>query len=135
MNRFLFAGAAAFLVLHGLIHLMGTAAYLKLGRVEALPYKTTLLGGAWHVGDAGIRVFGILWLVPAVGFVLCGIAIFAGWAWWPRLVGIMAAVSLVLTLLDWSVAYAGAIRTIPPPGPPTFTSSASPRGRLSQSAS
>jgi hypothetical protein len=109
MNRILFASGAAFLIVHGLIHLMGTTAYLKLGRIEALPYKTTLLGGAWDVGDTGIRVFGALWLVPALGFVLCGTAMLAGWAWWPLLVRIVAAVSLGLTLLDWSVAYAGAI--------------------------
>ncbi len=109
MNRILFVGAAAFLILHGLIHLMGTTAYLRLGRIEALPYKTTLFNGAWNVGDTGMRVFGALWLVPAVGFVLCGTAMLAGWAWWPPLVGIMAAVSLGLTVLDWRVTYAGAI--------------------------
>jgi len=109
MQKVLFAVAAAFLVLHGLIHLMGTTAYLKLGKIEALPYKTTLLGGSWNVGDGGIRAFGILWVIPAVGFFLAGVAMFAGWPWWPTLVGVMGVLSLVLTLFDWTVAYAGAV--------------------------
>ena len=34
---------------------------------------------------------------------------FAGWTWWPTLVGITSGLSLLLTVLDWGVAYAGAI--------------------------
>ncbi len=37
--------AAVILILHGLIHLMGTVTYMKLGTVQGLTYKTTLLGG------------------------------------------------------------------------------------------
>src|SRR5512143_1042510 len=109
MQKALFAAAALFLILHGLIHLMGTTAYLRLGRIEALPYKTTLLGGSWSIGDRGIRVFGVLWAIPALGFVVAGVAMLAGWTLWPALTGVMAVLSLVLTLLDWSVAYAGAV--------------------------
>jgi hypothetical protein len=109
MPKALFAAAALFLILHGLIHLMGTTAYLKLARIDALPYKTTLLSGSWSIGDRGIRAFGVLWVIPALGFAVAGVAMLAGWTWWPVLVGVMAALSLVLTLLDWSVAYAGAV--------------------------
>jgi hypothetical protein len=101
--------AAIVLALHGLIHLMGTAVYLKLANIEGLPYKTTLLGGHWDVGERGIRVFGALWAVAAVGFVVAAVALLAGWAWWqPALVGVVL-VSLVLTTLDWSNAFAGAL--------------------------
>jgi hypothetical protein len=62
--------ASIVLVLHGLIHLMGTAVYMKLGTVEGLKYKTTLLGGRWDLGAGGIWVFGALWAVAAVGFVV-----------------------------------------------------------------
>ncbi len=109
MHRILFMAAAVFLILHGLIHLLGTTAYWQLGKIAAVPYKTTLLGGAWDVGDTAILVFGALWLVPAVGFVVGGIAMLAGWPWWSPLVALMAAGSLGLTLLDWRVAYGGAI--------------------------
>lgn len=101
--------AAAVLILHGLVHLMGTAVYMKIGKVEGLPYKTTLLSGRWDLGESGIRVFGALWVVPALGFMLCGLGLLAGWPWaQPMAVG-LALLSLLLTLLDWNTAYAGAI--------------------------
>lgn len=107
MQTVLVAAAALFLAIHGLIHLLGTAAYMKLVEIEGLPYKTTLLGGRWELGERGIRVFGALWIVPAVGFVLAALALGLGWAWWQPLVVVAALLSLVLTALDWSEAYAG----------------------------
>jgi hypothetical protein len=109
MHRVLITGAAVLLILHGVIHLLGPMASWRLGKLEALPYKTTLLGGAWNVGDPGIRVFGGLRLVPALGFVGSGIALLAGGGWWSPVIVLMAVVCLGLTLLDWSVAYAGAV--------------------------
>jgi hypothetical protein len=104
--------AAIVLALHGLIHLMGTAVYMKLGTVQGLKYKTTLLGGRCDLGESGIRAFGALWAVAAIGFVVAAVALVAGWAWWqPALVGV-ALFSLVLTALDWSNAYAGMIINI-----------------------
>ena len=46
--------AAILLILHGLIHLIGTVVYTKLGTVKGLSYKTTLLGGRWDLGEGGI---------------------------------------------------------------------------------
>jgi hypothetical protein len=109
MHTALLVAAVAILAIHGLIHLMGTTVYMKLGKIEELPYKTTLVGGRWELGESGIRVFGALWVVPAVGFVLGALALAMGWDWWRPLVVGMALVSLILTVLDWGVAYAGAI--------------------------
>ena len=47
MLRIMLIVATIVLVLHGLIHLMGTAAYMKLAVIQQLPYKTTVLGGRW----------------------------------------------------------------------------------------
>lgn len=107
MPRLLTLATAALLAIHGLIHLMGTVVYMQWGTIEGLTYKTTLLFGAWPVGEVGMRVFGVLWLLPAVGFVACAVALIAGWTWWrPLLIGI-TLLSLGLTLLDWENAYAG----------------------------
>lgn len=95
------------LVLHGLIHLMGTTVYMKLGSVQGLSYKTTLLGGRWDLREDGIRVFGALWVLPAAGFVLAAIALWAGWSSWRAPLPSITALSLVLTVFDWSNAYAG----------------------------
>ena len=103
---------AAFLAAHGFILLIGTAVYMKLGKVAGLPYKTALLGGRWELGEGGMRVFGALWVVPALGFIVAAAALGFGWAWWkPLLLGV-ALLSLCLTVLDWSEAYAGAIVNI-----------------------
>ena len=107
MPRVLVVLATVILVLHGLIHLMGTAAYWKLTGVSGLPYKTTLLNGSWNVGDTGIRVFGVLWTVAAVGFVLSAVGLLARWTWWRSVLLPVTALSLVLTTLDWNVAFAG----------------------------
>jgi hypothetical protein len=101
--------AAVVLILHGLIHLIGTAVYVRRVEIKGLSYKTTLLGGRWDLGDAGIRVFGLLWILPAVGFVAVALALFAGWMWWKPVLAGVALVSLALTTLDWSSAFMGAI--------------------------
>jgi hypothetical protein len=107
MGKVLITVVAVVLFLHGLIHLMGTASYLKLAKVEGLAYKTTVLGGRWDLGAAGIAAFGVLWGVAALGFLIVALAFWSGWGWWqPALIGV-TLVSLALTALDWDVAYAG----------------------------
>jgi hypothetical protein len=95
--RFLVVIAAVVLIVHELIHLMWTAAYLKLTGVAGLPYKTTLLNGRWDVGDTGIRAFGVFWTVAAVGFVLSAVALLAQWTWWRSRLLPVTRLSLVLT--------------------------------------
>ena len=112
MLRLILIVATIVLVLHGLIHLMGTAAYLKLAVIQQLPYKTTVLGGRWDLGAGGIAVYGVLWAVAAVGFVVAALAFWFGWAGWqPLLLGV-TLLSLALTALDWDVAFAGVILNI-----------------------
>jgi len=109
MSRVLIIIGSIVLILHGLIHLLGPVVYMQLGAVEGFLYKTTLLGGAWDVGERGIWIFGALWIVPAVGFILAAVALLAGWSWWqPLLLGV-TLFSLALTVLDWRVAYAGVV--------------------------
>lgn len=54
-------------------------------------------------------MFGALWTVAAVGFIIAAVALLAGWGWWqPVLVGV-TLFSLVLTALDWNTAIVGVI--------------------------
>jgi hypothetical protein len=99
--------AAVVLAAHGLLHLIGTAAYLKLADVQGFPYKTTVLGGRWDLGEAGIGFFGVLWGVAAIGFVLAAIAFLMNLTWWRSVLLWVTLLSLVLTVLDSSDAYAG----------------------------
>ncbi|GAB4461754.1 MAG: hypothetical protein Kow0070_19840 [Anaerolineales bacterium] len=100
---------AILLILHGLIHLMGVVTYLKLGTVQGLTYKTALLNGRWDWGENGIRLYGALWGLAALGFVVAAIAMLTGAAWWRPLLGGVTFLSLALTALDWKDAFAGAI--------------------------
>lgn len=98
--------------LHGLIHLIGTAVYMKLAEIQEFTYKTTLLGGRWDLGDKGMRIFGALWIIPTIGFIAVSVALFTGGEWWRSVLLAVTLFSLVLTILDWSETYAGAIINI-----------------------
>jgi hypothetical protein len=100
---------AVVLGLHGVVHLLGTAVYLQLAEVAEFEYKTTVLGGAVDVGAAGMAVFGVLWVVASVGFVVGAGALVTGREGWRVLVVGVAVFSLVLTGLDYSVASAGVV--------------------------
>ena len=58
---------------------------------------------------SGIRIFGALWIVPAFGFVIAAVALWAGWESWRPVLLVTTLLSLALTSLDWRVAFAGAI--------------------------
>lgn len=109
MPKLILIMITAVLVLHGLIHLMGTSVYMKLAPIEGFVYKTTLLGGRWDLGAGGISLFGALWLVPALGFVVAAVGLWLGATWWQPLLLTVTLFSLVLTVLDWNIAFAGAV--------------------------
>lgn len=104
--------SAILLGLHGLIHMMGTAVYMKLTEIQGFSYKTTLLGGRWDIGEKGIRNFGALWIVPAVGFIVVAVALLGGREWYRLALVAVTLLSLVLTVLDWKIAYAGVVINI-----------------------
>ncbi len=109
MAHVVLLGGAAVMAAHGLIHLMGFVAYWPLAQIEELPYKTTLLDGRLAAGEAGMRLFGVLWLVATAGFVLGTGGFVAGAGWWRPVVAGTALLSLGICLLDWEVAFRGAI--------------------------
>jgi hypothetical protein len=104
MSPLLTSTAVAILWVHGLIHLMGAVVYMRLGSIEGLPYKT-VLAGRWDVGGAGAAAFGLLWALAAAGFVVSGAGLAAGADWWRPLTLGTAALSLVIALIDWPVAF------------------------------
>ena len=57
-------------------------------------------------------MFGALRVLPAIGFVAAAIAMLAGRTWWKELLAGIAVFSLVLTGLDWSNAFMGAITDV-----------------------
>lgn len=107
MVRVLTIVLAAVAGLHGLVHLLGFVAYWPLAQLQDLPYKTALLAGRLEVGAGGMRVFSLLWLLAAAGFVAGAVALAAGWAFWLPLMAVSALLSLVICILDWQAAFRG----------------------------
>jgi hypothetical protein len=105
----LVVASSILLFLHGLVHIMGTASYLKLAEIEQLPYKTTVLGGRWDLGSSGTTIFGICWALATAGFVIAGVALLGGWEWWRSATFGVTIFSLVLTTLDYQVAFVGIV--------------------------
>jgi hypothetical protein len=64
-----------FLIAHGVAHLVGFVTHWKIASIEDMPYKTTLLSGFFDVGDVGIRIVGILWLLTGLAFAMVGVGI------------------------------------------------------------
>ena len=83
---------------------------MKLGTVQGLTYKNTLLG--WNIGETGMLVYGVFWAVAAVGFIVVALAFLAGWEWWRPVLGGVTLFSLVLTALELKEAAAGSILNI-----------------------
>lgn len=86
---------------HAIAHLPGFIVYLRLAELKDMPYKTTILASSINVGDIGIRVFGVLWLIAALAFVASGVGAFTRLTWWQPIMLITAAFSLLLCILGW----------------------------------
>lgn len=79
---------------HGLNHLMGFAAYWPLAKISELPYKTSLLGGRWEVGAAGMRLFSVLWLLAALGLIASAVLLALKQKVWAPLMLVSVLLSL-----------------------------------------
>ena len=97
------------LILHGLIHLLGFIVYWRLAEVEGLAYGTRLLSGSLEVEEAGAWIFGLLWLVAAVGLVIAGVSVLLLRPWWRTLTTGVTLLSLMVTALGWPDAWFGVL--------------------------
>jgi hypothetical protein len=93
--------AAIFLILHGLIHLIGFLVPWGLVKIDSFKYGTTILAGKVDLGETGIRIVGLLWIVGAIGFVIAGIGLWMVLPWWFTLLMAVTLYSLVLCILGW----------------------------------
>jgi hypothetical protein len=98
---------AIVLVIHGFAHWVGFVVPWRIAKLEEAPYKTTLLGGRLDVGDAGIRMVGLLWLLAGISFFVSGIALLASAGWWFSYTLVVAGISLVLCILGLPEAKLG----------------------------
>jgi len=104
--------AAIYLIVHGLIHLIGFVTNFQIAEIEEITYSTTVLAGRLEIGDVGTRVLGIAWLLVAVAFVISGVAIFFSPPWWWSFTLAVTGVSLVLSILGWPDARFGVLANV-----------------------
>jgi hypothetical protein len=101
--------AAAVVAAHGLIHLIGFVVPWGISTVEGFPYRTTALGGAIALDDAGARAVGLVWLACAVGFVVAGLGIWRRASWALPLTAALAVVSSAVCVLGLPESVAGIV--------------------------
>ena len=101
--------SAAFLAAHGIAHLLGFLSAWRLGEFPDVPYSTWILNGAVDVGDAGIRLVGLLWLVAAAAFVGAAALALRPAAVARRAIATAAAGSLVVCTLGLPAAVVGVV--------------------------
>lgn len=99
--------AAAVLLLHGAIHLIGFVVPWRLATVDGFPLRATALDGAVVLGDGGARAIGLVWLVLVIGFVAAAAGAWRRASWTRPLVAALAPASLVVCVLGLPEAGAG----------------------------
>jgi hypothetical protein len=104
--------AAIYLIVHGVIHLIGFVVFCQIAEIEDISYTTTVLAGKLDIGDVGTRVLGVVWLVIAVALVIAGVTIFFSPAWWWSFTLAVTVASLIVTLLGWPDAKVGLLANI-----------------------
>ncbi|MFW5696838.1 MAG: ABC transporter permease [Phototrophicaceae bacterium] len=99
MLQFLRKPIGVFVVLHGVAHLLATSVYWKLNESEDLVYDTTILGGRLDLGETGIWIFGLIWLIAGLLTAVAGVGVLRQSAWArPLLLGV-TLFSLAICLL------------------------------------
>lgn len=100
---------AALFIIHGVAHLVGFVVPWRIATLEETPYKTTVLNGKVDVGDAGIRAIGVLWLITAAAFLVCGVAVAIQTEWWHWVAIGATLISFDLTILGWPESRIGVV--------------------------
>jgi hypothetical protein len=99
--------AAAFLALHGVVHLFGFVVPWRLSEPSGFTYHTTALNGVLELGEAGAKVLGVFWLALAVAFVIAAIGVLLRRSWGIPLTAATAAISIVVCVVGLPEAGAG----------------------------
>ena len=91
---------AIYLSIHGFAHIVGFLVSWKIMKSDDQPYSTKLLSRKIDVGDMGIRIMGILWLLTALGFFLSAYGVFSLAEWWNMSAWLFAIFSLLICLIS-----------------------------------
>lgn len=103
---------AVFLILHGIAHGVGFAVPWGLVEPEEGTAGTTILSGRVDLGAAGIKVWGVFWLVLGLAFVAAGLGVLGDRPWWVSTTVAVASASLVASLFSLPEARIGVVLNV-----------------------
>lgn len=87
------------LFIHAIAHLPGFIVGWDIAPVAELPYRTTIIGGI-DVGATGMRLFGTLWLLLSIAFIVVAAGAWFRVEWWPLVALSAVALSLMLCIAE-----------------------------------
>ena len=90
---------SVFFTLHGLVHLLWFAMTWQLTSIDGLPYSTTILANRIDVGDASIRIIGLLWVVATGLWIAAALGLSLLLPWWQEVTVAAILFSSVLCIL------------------------------------
>jgi hypothetical protein len=90
---------AVVIIIHAVAHLVGFVVPWKIAKLDEMPYKTTVFGGKYNVGDKWIRVIGLFWLAASILFFVAVAGIFLELHWWKSLVVGASVFSFLLSII------------------------------------
>ena len=90
---------AVFLVLHGIAHIVGFVVPWRIAKMDDMPYKTTIINGKIDVGDVGIRILGIIWLLIALAYFYSGWITYQQFDFWLTYTLVVSVISLAFCII------------------------------------
>jgi len=88
-----------YMFVHGFAHVVGFLVSWKLVNDKDSPYKTTILGGKVDLGDTGIRVMGIVWLLTGLAYFILTYGVVTQVSWWKTYTFFVTCFSIVMSIL------------------------------------
>ena len=98
---------ALFLVLHGLVHVIGFTVPWGLGGPRQVEHSTWIVNHSIDVGDAAVKALGFVWLAAAVAIVVVGVMFWRGHPRARRTAIVLLVGSLVLCTIGLPASVMG----------------------------
>lgn len=98
---------AAFVLVHGLIHLMGFLPLWRLPALRGFEYTIVFFYGQIDLGDAGAKALGLAWLAVTVAYVAAAILLWRGSRRAALVTVLVSAASAAICVLSLPLAQAG----------------------------
>lgn len=100
---------AAFVLAHGLIHLMGFLPLWRLPAPTGFDYTTVFFYGQIDLGDAGAKALGLTWLAVTVAYAAAAILLWRGSRRAALVTALVSAASAAICALSLPLAQAGLV--------------------------